>query len=90
MTVHSLPEMLDTCAADSLRATLLGLVERREPLLLDGASVSLVGQACLQVLLSARSTAAAEGLPYALAAPSAPLSAMIALARIDAVLDPIG
>ena len=90
MTVHPLPATLDTGAADSLRATLLGLVERREPLLLDGAGVSLAGQACLQVLLSARATAAAEGLPYALAAPSGTLSAMIALARLDAVLDPIG
>lgn len=90
MTVHSLPEMLDTGAAEPLRAALLDRIERREALLLDGASVVRAGQACLQVLLSARATAAAEGLHYALAAPSEALRGMIALARIDAVLDPIG
>jgi chemotaxis protein CheX len=80
---------LDTPAAGPLRAALLGLVERRQPLLLDGAGVTRVGIACLQVLASARATAAADGLGYHLADASEPLDAMATLAGLGAVLAPI-
>ena len=46
-----------------LRHALLGLIERGEALRLDGAEVARVGQACLQVLVSARTTAI--GVPAA-------------------------
>ncbi|WP_267395659.1 MULTISPECIES: STAS domain-containing protein [unclassified Sphingomonas] len=86
---YPLGTSLDTAAAGPLRAALLGLVERRQPMLLDGAGVARVGIACLQVLASARATAAADGLGYHLADASEPLAAMATLAGLAVVLDPV-
>jgi chemotaxis protein CheX len=81
-----LPPSLDTGAAEPLRQTLLAMIERREPMLLDGAAVDRAGQACLQVLVAGRRAAAAAGLGFAIAAPSAALAEMAQLARLDADL----
>jgi chemotaxis protein CheX len=89
MTAHALAASLDTAAAAPLRAALLARIEGRQPILLDGGSVARVGLACLQVLASARATAAAEGLGYRIANPSGALRDMAALARLDALLDPV-
>jgi chemotaxis protein CheX len=86
---YPLGASLDTAAAGPLRAALLDLVERRQPLLLDGAGVTRVGIACLQVLASARATAAADGLGYRLVDASEPLGTMATLAGLAALLDPV-
>ncbi|MBA4794211.1 STAS domain-containing protein [Phenylobacterium sp.] len=57
----SLSPVLDLQAADPLRAELLAL--RGRPLRVDASQVSRLGGLCLQVLLSARTTWAEDGLP---------------------------
>lgn len=54
-----LPAVLDIQAAEALRVQLLDA--RGGPLALDGSSVERLGGLCLQVLLSARQTWAADG-----------------------------
>lgn len=87
MTAHPLPATLDTSAAGPLRHALLARVERAESLHLDGSEVVRIGQACLQVLASARATAVASGLGFRLDSRSDALTRMISLARLDAALD---
>ncbi len=84
---HPLPATLDTTAAGPLRHALLARIERGEPLHLDGSEVTRIGQACLQVLASARATAAARGLAFRLDPRSDALGRMVTLARLDAALD---
>ena len=55
----ALPAVLDIQAAEALRVQLLGA--RGRPLSLDGSSVERLGGLCLQVLLSAQRTWAADG-----------------------------
>ena len=90
MSVPSLPlaPTLDTSAAVPLRHALLGLIERGEALRLDGAEVARVGQACLQVLVSARTTAIARGLDFRIDRPSEALDRMMIVARLDTALAP--
>lgn len=57
--VIALPAVLDIQSAETLRAQLLGA--RGRPLTLDGSAVERLGGLCLQVLLSARQTWAADG-----------------------------
>jgi len=54
-----LPPVLDIRAAGPLQAEILGL--RGQPLTIDASAVERLGGLCLQVLLSARSTWAADG-----------------------------
>ena len=55
----ALPAVLDIQVADALRAQLLSA--RGGPLILDGSAVERLGGLCLQVLLSAQRTWAADG-----------------------------
>ena len=55
----ALPAVLDIQAAEALRVQLLGA--RGRPLTLDGSAVERLGGLCLQVLLSAQRTWAADG-----------------------------
>jgi chemotaxis protein CheX len=64
----SLPAILDLQAADPLRAELLAL--RGRPLDIDASQVARMGGLCLQVLLSARRTWEADGLPLRIDQPS--------------------
>ncbi|MDQ8029022.1 MAG: STAS domain-containing protein [Brevundimonas sp.] len=57
-----LPSVLDIRAAGPLQAEILGL--RGQPVTLDASAVERLGGLCLQVLLSARSTWAADGQPF--------------------------
>lgn len=57
-----LPSVLDIRAAGPLQAEILGL--RGQPLTVDASAVDRLGGLCLQVLLSARSTWAADGQPF--------------------------
>lgn len=90
MSVPSLPlaPTLDTSAAVPLRHALLGLIERGEALRLDGAEVARVGQACIQVLVSARTTAIGRGLDFRIDRPSEALERMMIVARLDTALEP--
>ena len=90
MTTHTLDTSLDTAAAAPLRQELLARLELRQPMLMDGAGVVRVGQACLQVLASARAAAAKHSVPFAVTNPSHALSEMAALAGLATVLEPIG
>ncbi len=59
-----LPEFLDLAAAKPLARTLL---ERRgTPIVIDGSAVSQLGAQCVQVLLSAKKTWNADGVPLSL------------------------
>jgi anti-anti-sigma regulatory factor len=59
-----LPEFLDLAAAKPLAKTLL---ERRgTPIVIDGSAVSQLGAQCVQVLLSAKKTWNADGVPLSL------------------------
>ncbi|HYC96400.1 STAS domain-containing protein [Brevundimonas sp.] len=58
-TLIALPAVLDIQSAEALRVQLLGA--RGRPLVLDGSAVERLGGLCLQVLLSARQTWAADG-----------------------------
>lgn len=64
----SLPAILDLQAAEPLRAELMAL--RGRPLSLDASQVTRMGGLCLQVILSARKTWAADGLTLELDQPS--------------------
>lgn len=67
---------LDIVAAGPLREELLQ--RRGAPLELVGAGVEQIGGLCLQVLLAARETWAADAQPFALTQPSPALSQMLA------------
>ncbi|MGH7028770.1 STAS domain-containing protein [Brevundimonas sp.] len=69
----SLPAVLDLRAAEPLRAQILAV--RGQALTLDGASVERLGGLCLQVLLSARQTWAADGQALEIAPVSEAFSA---------------
>ncbi|MBB3692319.1 STAS domain-containing protein [Sphingomonas sp. BK580] len=80
---YVLPPRLDTAAAPPLRVALKKLVEQAQPLAIDGSAVEQIGQACLQVLIAARTAAAAQGQPFALTAVSIPFADAAALAAVD-------
>ncbi len=63
-----LPPVLDLRAAAPLAADLLG--RRGKPLVIDAAAVERMGGLCLQVLLSARNTWAADGQAFRIQAAS--------------------
>ena len=73
---EQLPAVLNSAAAQPLADLLKERLADSEPVLLDGSAVSQLGQACLQVLLSARATAAGRELAFALNNPSETLSMM--------------
>lgn len=72
----ALPAVLDLNAAAPLREQLLAL--RGGPAILDGSAVERLGGLCLQVLLAARRTWAADGAELRLAEPSEALAAQLA------------
>ena len=78
-TVEQLPALLDTAAAAPLAERLQAQLDHGAPLLLDGAAVGMVGQACLQVLLSARMSAAARNLGFVIQAPSDAMTNMMTI-----------
>ena len=63
-----LPAVLDLRAAAPLADQLLAL--RGEPLTIDASKVDRIGGQCLQVLMSAAATWAADGASLQIAAPS--------------------
>lgn len=77
---EQLPAVLDTAAAQPLADILRERLTEGEPLHLDGSAVSQLGQACLQVLLSAREAAARRKLDFAVHDASEAMAAMATLA----------
>jgi chemotaxis protein CheX len=73
-----LPAVMDMNAAAPLAAELVAL--RGQPVALDASAVERVGGLCLQVLLSARVTWAADGAAFTLERLSGPLQEALALA----------
>lgn len=88
MTRHPLPTRLTTMAAGPLAKKLLESVETRMPLSLDGSAVESIGQACLQVLASARKTAVSRGIGFSIHEPSEALREGCALTGLDHLLAP--
>jgi chemotaxis protein CheX len=84
--IEHLPPVLDTAAARPLADMLRERLAENEPLLLDGAAVSQLGQACLQVLLGARQAAAARNIELTVREPSDAMTSMIALAGCSDLL----
>jgi chemotaxis protein CheX len=71
MQMIHLPESLDIRAAVPLAAELLGA--RGQNVSIDASNVVKVGAQCVQVLLSARSTWASDGVSLVVTNPSEPL-----------------
>ena len=72
-----LADSLDMTAAAPLTASLLGL--RGKPVTLDGSSVRRIGGQCLQVLLSAQATWAADGHAFEIVSASTEFADGLAL-----------
>lgn len=89
MPGHPLPTTLDTDAAGPLRQALLARIQRGEDIHCDGVEVSRIGQACLQILASARATALARGLGFRIDNPSDAMNLMIAVAALSDALAPV-
>ncbi|QJU58858.1 STAS domain-containing protein [Sphingomonas sp. AP4-R1] len=73
---QQLPPILDTAAAGPLAIFLRARLEEEGALILDASTVSQLGQACLQVLLSARRDALARGRSFTIVDPSEPFRAL--------------
>lgn len=84
----TLAARLDTTAAPPLAAALAERAAGGQAITLDGAAVTEIGLACLQVLASARATASARGLPFVIAGRSDALAAGCALAGMRDLLAP--
>lgn len=89
MSHYSLPQILDTAAAASLQVEILGRLEQRAALGLDGSAVGKVGLACLQLIVAARGAAIDRGLGFSLTNPSQPLCDMAALAGLNVIFDSV-
>ena len=76
MTAVRLPAVLDIRAAGTLRDDLLAL--RGSDIILDGGEVERIGGLCLQVLISAMKTWAADGKGFALNPASSALAEQLA------------
>ena len=83
---EQLPAVLNSAAAQPLADLLKERLADNEPILLDGSAVSQLGQACLQVLLSARAAAASRELAFAINNPSEALSTMAEMSGCSALL----
>ena len=89
MTALALPAVLDIRAAGALRDDLLA--RRGSDIVLDGGEVQRLGGLCLQVLISAKKTWAADGKGFALNPASAALSEQLAAyGCADLNTDPVG
>jgi chemotaxis protein CheX len=83
---EQLPAVLNSAAAKPLVDLLKERLADNEPIILDGSVVSQLGQACLQVLLSARATAAGRELAFAIHNPSEALSMMAEMSGCSGLL----
>ncbi len=77
-----LPEVMDLKAAAPLADQLIK--RRGQPIVLDASRVQRIGGLCLQVVLSARDTWNADGLPFSVANPSAAFLESLELFGADA------
>ncbi|AEI38007.1 MAG: chemotaxis protein CheX [Zymomonas mobilis subsp. pomaceae] len=68
--MQALPTKLDTAQSLTLATGVRADLEQNRSIHLTGESVELVGQACLQVLLSARLSAENAGLNFIIEQPS--------------------
>ncbi len=73
----TLPEALDTATVGQLLSDLIAV--RGQPLVLDASATRRVGGQCLQVLLAARATWAADKIPLLIADPSSDFLDSLAL-----------
>jgi chemotaxis protein CheX len=83
---EQLPPLLNSAAAQPLVELIKERLAANEPIILDGSAVSQLGQACLQVLLSARAAAASRELSFTIDNPSEALSMMADMAGCNDLL----
>ena len=83
---EQLAAVLDTAAARPLAEMLRERLAEKEALLLDGEAVIQLGQACLQVMLSAQQSASERGRTLAVSRPSEAMRAMTTLAGCAGLL----
>jgi chemotaxis protein CheX len=86
--VLALPAVLDIRAAEPLQANLMAV--RGQPVTLDASQVERLGGLCLQVLLSARRTWAADGHDLVVASDNAAFSEQWAAFGAAPFADPLG
>ena len=86
--ILSLAPVLDTVAAEPLRAALLEACDA--PLALDGSQVDRLGGLCLQVLLAAQARWAAQGQDLSIVDPSAAFVEALGLAGCTTLLSDNG
>lgn len=75
-----LPAALNSAAAQPLVELMRERLADNEPIILDGSAVAQLGQACLQVLLGARTAAASRQIAFTIHNPSETLSMMAEMA----------
>lgn len=84
----ALAPVLNSAAANDLAGELLAV--RGWPIILDASAVEQLGGLCLQVLLSASRTWAADNVSYALTLPSQAIRDQSAVYGADLFSDPVG
>lgn len=83
-----LPVQCGTAAAEGLRGALLHAAEAGA-VRIDASAVASLGQAVLQLLLSARRTAEVGGVPFDISSPSAAFSDTLARCGLADTLQPL-
>lgn len=78
-----LPSNITVAEAERLAQALIGRINAREPVAIDGGQVERVCLAGLQVLLAARASAHAAGLPFSIDPCSNRLADMADLSGLD-------
>ena len=89
MPAYPLPTILDTDAAIPLRQVLSASIERGEDIHCEGVDVTRIGQACLQVLASARASALAQDTGFRIDNASDAMRRMIAISALADALAPV-
>lgn len=87
MSTYRLARSLDTAAASPLRQELLSRLHLGDGLVIDGADVERVGQACLQVLASARRAAVVKNQTFTITDASSALIGMAELAGLAGIVE---
>jgi anti-anti-sigma regulatory factor len=82
-----LPANGTTVAAEDLQARFVHAADAHADMTIDASQVENVGQAMLQLLVAARAHAQAEGLHFAINAPSEAFLARVAACRLG---EPLG
>lgn len=84
----NLPATLDRSAVEALTGELRTAIQSGEEILVDAANVDRIGQAGLQLLLSAHKSAQSAGIVFGIIKPSVAISDAAALTGLSSHLFP--